>query len=306
MNFTPTTVAILAGIAILTTAFALIVGIYVASAARNRKRLLAAVGGSHPGSSNEGDYSSYLPGAGSSSHIVLPTPFKRLPQGLLRGYANRLARAGRYELKDLEHFLDFKAGLTSIGLILMLIELTVGSTVALTGALALTILLFFAPDLWVYDRGVNRSEAIETELPEAIDLMYLCVSAGLGIDAALAKVALNQNGPAAEELTRVLNEILLGGNRAAAFRAMDSRTNNTNLREFSEMMIKVDQLGIPLKSIFEELAQLMREKRLARVRSKAQQVQVKILAPLVICFLPAIFIVVLGPAVHSIFGIFKH
>lgn len=240
-----------------------------------------------------------------NSEIKLMRPFSPTPQSLLRTYATRLSRAGRYERRDLELFLFFKASLLTLGLLsatLVGIGHSFGRAFILV---LLSIFLFFIPDLWLYDRGVNRSEEIERQLPEAIDLMYLCVSAGLGVNAALEMVALNQRGPAAEELTRVLNEITLGGNRPDAFRAMNARTNNSNLREFSEMIIKVDQLGIPLKTIFEELAKLMREKRLARVRSKAQQVQVKILAPLVLCFLPSIFIVVLGPAVTSIFGIFE-
>lgn len=300
----PTLVSVFIATAVFLSVIAVAVAIGKSKRSHTRARLLRAIDSDRFDLKNSYDKGGFNLSAEPDSVIYVRKPFNYLSQDILRSYAAKLARSGRYEVDQLNQLLTIKFVFLGVGLTSVLIAAATGNLRNSALSFALTVLLFFVPDLWIYDRGVNRSEAIERELPEAIDLMYLCVSAGLGINASLEMVAMNQSGAAAEELTRVLNEILLGGNRQDAFRAMNARTNNENLREFSDMMIKVDQLGIPLKSIFEELAKLMREKRLARVRTRAQQVQVKILAPLILCFLPSIFIVVLGPAITSIFGIF--
>jgi tight adherence protein C len=151
---------------------------------------------------------------------------------------------------------------------------------------------------------VNRAQQIGYELPEAIDLMYLSVSSGVSLNSAMQKVTENQSGAAAGELTRVLEEMRLGVSRAQAFRSLIERISQPDMVRFAEAMIKIDQLGISLTTVLEEQAREMRQRRRALAREKAQQVSVRILMPLVLCFLPGLFIIVLGPAVASIFNLF--
>lgn len=162
------------------------------------------------------------------------------------------------------------------------------------------------PDLLVYNRGTKRGEEISRELPDALDLLNLCVESGLSLQAALSRVSESNDGPVAVEFARVLQEMQVGVSRHDAFESLASRTKQQDLRRFVTAMLQVDQLGIPVASVLREQAMEMRLKRKARARERAQKVPVTMLAPLMLCFLPGLFIVILGPAFIRILGVLSH
>jgi tight adherence protein C len=168
---------------------------------------------------------------------------------------------------------------------------------------------FFLPDLLVYNAGLKRQQRLAVSLPEALDLLTICVEAGLGFDAALAQVARNLNGPLAEELARVLQEMQIGNSRAEAMRAMAERTRVPELRAFVSALTQSAELGIPVAHVLRSQAQEMRVRRRQRAEAQAQKIPVKITFPLVGCLLPAIFIVVLGAGIieiaHTLLHAFK-
>jgi tight adherence protein C len=178
-------------------------------------------------------------------------------------------------------------GLRTIGL------LVVGGAVAATAG-------FFLPDLLLYNAGVKRQEKIQKALPDALDLLTVCVEAGLGFDAALAQVARNTTGPLAAEFSRVLQEIQIGKSRSQALRAMTERTTVPELRSFVSALVQAGELGITIADVLREQAKEMRLRRRQRAEEKAQKVPVKILFPLVFCLFPSMFIVILGPGALSI------
>ncbi len=144
------------------------------------------------------------------------------------------------------------------------------------------------------------------ELPDAIDLLTISVEAGLAFDAALAQVARSSDGPLAKELFRVLQEMQLGTGRLDALRALADRTDVEELRIFVAAMVQADTFGIPIANVLRVQSKEMRVKRSQRAEEKAQQVPVKILFPLIFfCILPALFIVVMGPAGIKIFEQFR-
>jgi tight adherence protein C len=130
-----------------------------------------------------------------------------------------------------------------------------------------------------------------------MDMLTVCVEAGLGFDAALAKVAYNTTGPLAAEFGRALKEMQIGKSRTQALRAMADRTTVAELRGFVSALVQAGELGIPVADILREQAGEMRLKRRQRAEGKAQQVPVKILLPLIGCLFPALFVVVIGPGV---------
>ena len=138
------------------------------------------------------------------------------------------------------------------------------------------------------------------ELPDALDLLTISVEAGLAFDAALSQVARNTDGPLAEEFFRVLQEMQIGLGRAEAMRALGERTDLPELRGFVSAMVQADSFGIPIASVLRVQASQMRIKRSQRAEELAQKVPVKILFPLIFCILPALFIVILGPAAITI------
>lgn len=163
---------------------------------------------------------------------------------------------------------------------------------------------YLAPDLAVYNSGLKRTEEIRLKLPDALDLLDLCVESGLSLQAAMAKVAEVQSGPVAQEFARVLQEMRLGVARADALQALADRATQEDLRQLVAAIIQAESLGIPIAGVLKEQANEMRAKRSSRARELAQKVPVKILAPLMLCFLPGLFIIILGPAAITVIDIF--
>lgn len=171
--------------------------------------------------------------------------------------------------------------------------------------LVLGVFAFFVPDLLIYNAGLKREEEMTKRLPDALDLLNLCVESGLSFQAAVTQVASNQTGPVAEEFSVALQEMQLGRSRSQALEAMANRTRQEDVQRFVWAMMQVDKLGVPVAAVLREQAREMRAKRYARAREQAQKVPLKILMPLMLCFLPALFVIILGPAAYSIYQIFS-
>ncbi len=165
---------------------------------------------------------------------------------------------------------------------------------------------FFLPDVLLYNLGQKRQAQIRLALPDALDMLTICVEAGLGFDAALAQVARNTEGPLAAEFARLLQEMQIGKSRSQALRAMVDRTTVTELRAFVSALVQAGELGIPVARVLREQAKEMRLRRRQRAEEQAQKVPVKILFPLICCLFPALMVIIIGPGVitiaHSLFG----
>ena len=165
---------------------------------------------------------------------------------------------------------------------------------------------FFLPDVLLYNAGLKRQAKIQVALPDALDMLTVCVEAGLGFDAALAQVARNSDGPLAAEFARALQEMQIGKSRNQALRALADRTTVPEARAFVSAMVQAGDLGIPVARVLREQAKEMRVRRRQRAEGKAQQVPVKITFPLILCIFPALLVIVVGPGIiniaHSLFG----
>jgi tight adherence protein C len=180
-----------------------------------------------------------------------------------------------------------------------------GPTMKIIVIVGITVVGFFAPNLYLYQRTHERSERLQRDLPDAIDLLTISVESGLGFDAAVQQVARNTEGPLADEFSRVLREMQIGQGRADALRALGERTNVGDVRTFVGAMVQADSFGIPIAQVLRVQSAEMRVKRRQRAEEKAQQVPVKITIPLIFCILPTLFIAVMGPAVLSILDSFS-
>ncbi|PZS32171.1 MAG: secretion system protein TadC [Pseudonocardiales bacterium] len=225
------------------------------------------------------------------------------PAGQTDRYRRKLENAGSPLRWDTDRVLGVKMlGLVGGAALLLLLA------VALSGGILAIVAVtavggatgFFAVDLWLYQKGYNRRERMQRELPDALDLLTISVEAGLAFDSALSQVARNTEGPLAEEFQRVLQEMQIGVGRPAAMRALAERTDQPELRGFVSAMVQADTFGIPIANVLRIQASEMRLKRSQRAEEKAQKVPVKILFPLIFCILPALFVVVIGPAAISI------
>jgi tight adherence protein C len=165
---------------------------------------------------------------------------------------------------------------------------------------------FFLPDVLLYNAGTKRQEKIRLALPDALDMLTVCVEAGLGFDAALAQVARNTAGPLAAEFARALQEMQIGKSRADALRATAERSSAPELRAFVSALVQASELGVPVAAVLREQAKEMRLKRRQHAEERAQKVPVKILFPLILCLFPGMFVVIIGPGIiriaQSLFG----
>jgi tight adherence protein C len=165
---------------------------------------------------------------------------------------------------------------------------------------------YFAPNMYLYQKGADRADQMRKTFPDALDLLTISVEAGLGFDAALSHVAKNVEGPLADEFARVLQEMQIGLGRAGALRALGERTTLEEMRGFVSAMVQADAFGIPIGKVLRVQSSEIRVKRRQRAEEQAQKLPVKILFPLILFILPCLFIVVLGPAAISIVETFSN
>jgi tight adherence protein C len=163
---------------------------------------------------------------------------------------------------------------------------------------------YYGPNLYLYQKGYDRTIKMQRSLPDALDLLTISVEAGLGFDSALSQVARNTDGPLAAEFARVLQEMQIGLGRSQALRAMGERSNLPDLRGFTSAMVQADAFGIPVGKVLRVQSAEIRVKRRQRAEEQAQKIPVKIMVPLVLFILPALFVAVLGPAIISMMGAF--
>ncbi len=221
---------------------------------------------------------------------------------------HRLELAGNPPAWDVDRVIALKMLGTLGGLVLGVavpMLLGAGFLPVLGIAVIASVAGFFGADMAIYQIGYNRREQIRRELPDALDLLTISVEAGLAFDAGLSQVARNTTGPLAEEFFRVLQEMQIGLGRTEALRALGDRTDLPELRGFVTAMVQADAFGIPIAAVLRVQAREMRTKRRQRAEELAQKVPVKILFPLIFCILPALFVVILGPAAITIFNSFS-
>jgi tight adherence protein C len=175
---------------------------------------------------------------------------------------------------------------------------------ALIGGIGLAVLGFFLPDSRLQDMAKKRSKAIQKELPDSLDLLTVSVESGLAFDAALAQVAQNTDGPLSDEFRRVLKEVQIGSSRSDALRALAGRTDVEDLRIFISSMIQAEKLGMPIAEVLRVQAGEMRIKRSQRIEEAANKLPIKMIFPILFCIMPAVFIVLIGPAVLQIGAFF--
>jgi tight adherence protein C len=163
---------------------------------------------------------------------------------------------------------------------------------------------FLAPDSMLSRRVDERQKEILRTLSDTLDLLTISVEAGLSLNAAIAQVVQNVPGVLSAEFARMLQEIQLGVPRADAFRNLAERTDVEELNAFALAMIQADVFGVSIASVLRTQAQQLRIKRRQRAEAKAQQTPVKIVFPLILCILPALFIVIVGPGAIRIWQSF--
>jgi len=229
--------------------------------------------------------------------------FTLLPQSFVTRLKARLERAGKPT--TLEGYLIITAlaavVLSGLGLAVGIAMYGGVDSKVLGIAVVMAGVGVFLPTLWLKNRITHRRTAIIKTLPDSFDLITTCVEAGLGLDAALARVAEKVEGPFAEELSKTLREIGMGRTRSEALRDLADRTAIPDLSIFVNAIIQAEQMGTSIGQVLRVQSEQMRTRRRQRAEELANQAPVKMIFPLVLCIFPTLFIVILGPAVIQLY-----
>jgi len=225
------------------------------------------------------------------------------------GYADKVREkfvyAGEPSAEAVDRFLATQVlcvvggGVASILSFLMLdglLKLAAGSLFLLAGLLG--------PSAILNRRVEERQHQIRIKLPDILDLLTISVEAGLGFEQALDRTVAAVPGPLSNEFARMLGEVRAGSSRADAMRALEARCKVPEVRSFVLAILQADTFGVSIGRVLRAQADEMRIKRRQLAEERAQKAPVKMLIPMVFCIFPALFIIVLGPAMINIYSNF--
>jgi tight adherence protein C len=161
------------------------------------------------------------------------------------------------------------------------------------------------PGMWISSRIKSRTNLARAQLADVMDLLVVSVEAGLGLDAALQRVAARFRKPLGELFSKAIAEISLGSSREAAFRGISETLPFNELKSFTGSIIQAERLGTSIAAVLRSQAASLRKHRRLRAEEHARKAPVKILFPLVIFIFPSIFVIILGPAMIEIIASLK-
>lgn len=156
------------------------------------------------------------------------------------------------------------------------------------------------PNLYLNSKVKSHQQGIRDQLPDAMDLLGVCIESGLSFDASLLKVSERMEGPFIEELLKLYRQIQMGVPRGDALNNMANSSEIPELKTFIAALAQATQLGIPMNNIMKVQSETLRETRMQMAREKGQKAPVKMLLPMVGLIFPVLFIVILGPVVINI------
>lgn len=233
--------------------------------------------------------------SGAVRHLLPRTRLSEVRQQLLRaGLAGRLSAEEFVSLQ----MLSAAAGVGFAALVFA------GTARSLALSLLVAFVGVITPKALLDNRRRARVEEVQRELPDVLDLLAICVEAGQGLEAALATVAQREDGVLPAELRHTLREMELGVSRRVALEHLRDRLAVPDVSGLVASLVQAEVLGTPIGDVLHTQATEQRRRRRAQVREQAAKLPVKMLVPLTIFILPALFVVVLGPAVLDIRQVF--
>jgi tight adherence protein C len=223
--------------------------------------------------------------------------------------ADKMAQAGYRGPKPLNTFYFFRFaspfiffGLTAFYLFVVN-DFGLPIQARITAAVAGAVIGFYAPNIYLTNRIAKRQQSIMQAFPDALDLLLICVEAGMSIEAAIQKVSQEIGGSSidlAEELSLLSAELSYLPERRQAYEGLAKRTNHAGVKSVATAMVQAEQYGTPLGSALRTMAKENRELRMSAAEKKAAALPAKLTVPMILFFLPVLFVVILGPAIISI------
>jgi tight adherence protein C len=225
------------------------------------------------------------------------------PQQTLESTAHKLEVAGLSRRMSASEFWSIRLVATvglSVLIYFLMVRFNVQPSKRLLYAGGMALLGYILPGMWLQSTIDRRKQGIIKALPDALDLLTICVEAGLGFDSAMRRVAEKWDSDLSMEFGRVLQEIQLGKMRRDALRAMSERLDVADVTTFIAAVIQAEQLGVSLAKVLRIQSDQMRIKRRQRAEQKAQEAPVKMVIPMVFLIFPSLLVVLLGPAAFQV------
>ncbi|HMP39819.1 MAG TPA: type II secretion system F family protein [Roseiflexaceae bacterium] len=169
----------------------------------------------------------------------------------------------------------------------------------------ITVVSFFIPDIWLSSRITSRQNELIASLPDALDLLAIASAAGLSFENAMQEITTKWSNEIAREFDRVLRDISMGLSRRQALTDLGTRTGVSDIISFASAIKQAEALGVSIGRVLTIQAEELRTKRRQRAQERANQAPVKMMFPLVFLIFPAIFAVLLGPAIPDLLAVFN-
>jgi len=227
------------------------------------------------------------------------------------GTREKLSRAGYRGQGPLVSFLFFRFVMPFVMLVAALIyffgitDYAWTSTMKLTVAIGIGLFGYYLPDLFVSNRIQQRQDSIMRAFPDSLDLLLICVESGMSVEAAFHKVAAEVGTSSvelAEELGLTTAELSYLPDRRKAFENLTNRTGHPGVKAVAAALIQSERYGTPMGQALRVTAQENREMRMQAAEQKAAALPAKLTVPMILFFLPCLFVVILGPAIIKIMG----
>lgn len=227
------------------------------------------------------------------------------PKGVVESTSHKLELAGILELLGTNVYFTVKFLLPIVFLIIYILLL-----VFFNFSLVINLLLlipipisYFLPDIYLRNKIASRQDEIRRALPNALDMLTITVEAGMGFDAALSRISKNLKGPLGEELEKMLKEMNVGISRKEAFRNLVKRTDVPDLDSFVSAIIQAEVLGISVGKVLRTQASELRSRRSIRAEEAGIKAPLKLVFPLIICLLPALLVIIVGPGIVMLYDV---
>lgn len=233
--------------------------------------------------------------------------FGRLtPRGSIDGLAKKLMVAGYPLGMGAREFYGLSLASALLGVYLAYLIFRRGtSTLNLLLSILILILLYFFPKVWLQSRVSKRQSGVRKGMADAMDMLSVCASAGLGFDQSLQRVSEYWDTPVGHEFGRVISEMEMGLTRRDALKNLSDRLEIREISSFVALILQTEQLGMSISDTLHAQAEQMRIERRFRAQEQAQKAPIKMLIPMALLIFPALLAVILGPALPTLQEVFN-
>jgi tight adherence protein C len=233
--------------------------------------------------------------------------FGRLtPKGTIDSLSQKLIVAGNPMGMGAREFYGMSLATTLLGVYLAFMFIRRGTEmIHVATSILILILFYFFPKVWLQNRITRRQNSVKKGLPDAMDMLSVCATAGLGFDQSLQRVSEYWDTPIGHEFGRVISEMEMGLTRRDALRNLSDRLQIREISSFVALILQTDQLGMSISDTLHAQADQMRIERRFHAQEQAQKAPVKMLIPMAIFIFPALLAVILGPAIPTLKEVFN-